>query len=137
MKIKGLDGKTYPMHLVGYQPMESDGRPRSDLHLEVREILRELFPCIKILEEVPLPGSYGLFADFFLPQIKLIVEAHGRQHYEYVYHFHQDEAGFAKAKKRDKNKIAWCEINGISFVACSYKESKDEWKKHISSFGTV
>lgn len=133
MKVTGLDGKSYTMYLVGYQPKLSDERARSALHLEVRALLHELYPSDRLLEEVPLPGCGGLFADFFLPQRKLLVEAHGRQHYEYINFFHEDAMGFMKSKKRDANKAEWCRINSITLVICSYAESKDVWKKSIVS----
>lgn len=133
MKVIGLDGRSHSLYLVGYQPKESDERPRSDLHLQVRALLRELFPSDRLCEEVPLPGSGGLFADFFLPQRKLIVEAHGRQHYQFVPFFHEDVMGFLNSKKRDNNKAEWCRINSIGLAICSYKESKDEWKEHVLS----
>jgi hypothetical protein len=129
MRVKGLDGREYSWYLVGYQPKLSDERPRSALHLEVRELLRATFPSSPLLEEVPLPGSGGLFADFYLPQQKKMVEAHGRQHYEYVHFFHGDMMGFIKGKKRDSNKAEWCRINNITLIVCSYKETVDVWKE--------
>ncbi len=135
MKVKGLDGKEHSLYLVDYQAKPSDDRPRSDLHLEVRSLLRTLYPSHRLLEEVPLPGSGGLYVDFFLPQLKLAVEAHGRQHYEYVPFFHgkDDVMGFLNSKKRDANKVRWFEINQITLVVCSYAEAKDVWKKRITS----
>ncbi len=132
MKIKGLDGREYSWYLVGYQPSLSDERPRSELHLEVRSLLREIFPSDRLLEEVPLPST-GLFADFYLPQRKLMVEAHGRQHYEYVHFFHENIKGFMESKKRDRMKAEWCELNNITLVVLSYAENKDVWKKSIIS----
>lgn len=133
MKVTGLDNKQYTMYLVDYQPKPSDTRPRSDLHLEVRTLLRELYPSFRLLEEIPLPGSGGLFVDFFIPQLKLMVEAHGRQHYEYVHFFHEDMTGFMKSKKRDANKAQWCKINKITLVICSYAENKDVWKERLTA----
>lgn len=130
MKVKGLDGREHSWYLVGYQPSLSDERPRSDLHVQVRGLLKELYASHTILEEVPLPGI-GLFGDFYLPQIKLMVEAHGRQHYEFVHFFHQDMVGFVKSKKRDAAKAAWCDINKITLVICSYAETKDVWKQRL------
>jgi hypothetical protein len=131
MKVTGLDGKQHTMYLVGYKPKLSDERARSELHLQIREILKRLYPSARLLEEVPLPGSDGLFADFFLPQLGLVVEAHGRQHYEFVKHFHGDMMGFMESKKRDSKKKQWCELNNFRFVECSYKGKEDEWEKAI------
>lgn len=131
MRVKGLDNREYSWYLVGYQPAADDSRPRSELHLQVRKVLKDLFPMQKILEEVPLPGTGKLFADFYLPQLKLMVEAHGRQHFEYIHHFHGDYIGFIHSRKRDCKKQAWCDLNKISLAICSYSETEDEWRDKI------
>jgi len=132
MKVKGLDGKSYAWYLVGYQPKNNDNRPRSQFHLNMRELLRELFSGEKILEEVPLPGTNGLHSDFYLPLRKLMIEVQGRQHNEFVEHFHGNEQGFIASQKRDNNKRCWCELNGITLITCDYNEDKDAWRKRIT-----
>ena len=131
MKVKGLDNKTYSWYLVDYQPMANDTRIRSELHLDVRKIIKEVYPSYRLCEEVPLPGSGGLFADFYLPQLKIIVEAHGKQHYQYVQHFHKNWKGFIESKKRDEKKAEWCKINNITLIICSYWEKKNVWKERL------
>jgi very-short-patch-repair endonuclease len=99
--------------------------------------LKELFPYDTIYEEVTLPGSNKpsrpskLFADFFVPAYKLIVEVHGRQHFEYVSFFHKTKAEFLKSKSRDRDKKRWCEINSLNFVSLKFSENLDEWKQRI------
>tara|TARA_R100001230_G_C5556573_1_gene82519 strand:- start:421 stop:552 length:132 start_codon:yes stop_codon:yes gene_type:complete len=39
--------------------------------------------------------------------------------------------GFAKAKKRDREKLEWCELNGITVVELSYEEDEDEWRTRL------
>lgn len=129
MKITGLDDKIYHWKLTGYLNNE---RECSDFHETVRVILKELYPLDLILEEVFLPGSYGLFADFYLPARKKMVECQGRQHYEYVHHFHGDKMKFGRGKVRDANKRQWCEINGITLIALNYKDKECEWRTQIS-----
>lgn len=136
MKVIGLDGKSYKWQLSGY--MRESTNPSSH-HEKVREILKELFPTQIILEEVALPGSGRdvLFADFFIPHRRLLIEVHGRQHYEHVAHFHgTDTPGkikFYKSQQRDRNKKEWCDINNITFVELSYKEDENVWRRKISS----
>jgi hypothetical protein len=89
------------------------------------------------LEEVPLPGSHKpsrkstLFVDFLIPSASLAVEVHGRQHFEFVAHFHGDKRGFRKSKARDKDKVNWLELNSITLVTLNYLETEDEWKERI------
>jgi hypothetical protein len=99
----------------------------------VRVLLRKLFPFDVRMEEVPLPGSGGLKADFIILSEKLMVEVHGRQHYEFVQHFHRTPEGFREAKQRDANKRKWCDINGIRYVECPYNESVEQWERRITS----
>ena len=89
----GFDGVERHWKLNKCTVLGDDTRPRSNLHLTARKLLKELFPYDTILEEVPLPGSNKpsrpskLFADFFVPAYNLIVEVHGRQHFEFVSFF--------------------------------------------------
>lgn len=131
MKVKGLDGREYPWNLTGRQVNADDLRPRSALHKAARQLLNELYPVSPILEEVPLPGSGSLKADFYLPKQKLMVEVHGEQHYKFSKHFHGTKANFLEACKRDANKITWCELNNIQLVSLPYSENVDEWRTLI------
>jgi len=133
MTIMGLDGKQYKLNLNDLIPKESDKRTRSFGHISARELLREEFPTDRILEELYLPGSNGLYADFYLPYQKLMVEVHGRQHFEFTKHFHGDRWGFLKSQKRDRQKEQWCGLNMIYLIVLKDSEI-DEWRKQISSY---
>ncbi len=137
LRAVGFDGVERHWKLNKCTVLGDDTRPRSNLHLTARKLLKELFPYDTILEEVPLPGSNKpsrpskLFADFFVPAYNLVVEVHGRQHFEFVSFFHKSKAEFLKSRVRDKDKKRWCEINSIIFVELKYSEDKDEWKQTI------
>ena len=109
---------------------------KSSLHTKTREIIKDLFPNLSVYEEVTLPGSKKigrsslLYADFFIPELMLIIEAHGRQHYQYCSFFHKDKMDFLNAKKRDLDKIEWCEINNIKIAVLPF-DRKEEWKQLI------
>ena len=131
MKIKGLDGKTYSWSFYGQMPDISDERRRSALHLRARNLLKEMYPVDRILEEVYLPGSYGLYADFWLPLRNKIIEVHGEQHYKFIPFFHGTMINFLSAKTNDNNKRQWCELNGIIEVELPFNESDNQWKSRI------
>jgi hypothetical protein len=131
MKVKGLDGKTYILSTSNSIPLNSEERLRSEFHLRTRNLLHTLFPLDRILEEVPLPGSDGLTVDFFVPAYKLFIEVHGRQHYEFVQHFHQDILGFYRSRRRDARKREWAELNDLHYVELPYTETDDEWRERI------
>ncbi len=132
MKVLGLDGRFHVWNLTCHQSPHDDVRPRSALHLEVRALLKSLWPTEPLLEEIHLPGSFGLFADFFLPKRKLMVESSGEQHFKFVSHFHGDLAGFKRSKVRDENKRKWCEINKFSFIELKYNEDISQWRQLLT-----
>lgn len=129
--VKGLDGKQYKFNLHGHSKKLQN---KSEPHLAARALLQELFPQTSILEEVPLPST-RLIVDFYLPSYNLMVEVNGRQHSEYIPHFHgsEDEGGrmkFYQGKKRDRLKREWCEINNITLVSLEYNE-RENWKTRL------
>lgn len=139
MKVRGINGKEYVWNLTGYGVFDDDSRKRSKYHIKARHLLKEIFHSYRILEEVKLPGSTELhrksvlYLDFYIPSIKLAIEVHGEQHYEYSPFFHKTKADFLKGKARDEDKIAWCELNDINIIILKYSESEHEWRERIKS----
>jgi very-short-patch-repair endonuclease len=139
LKVVGINGKEYVWNLTGYDVFNDDKRKRSKFHVRARILLKELFNSYRILEEVKLPGSTELhrksvlYLDFYIPSIKLAIEVHGQQHYEFCPFFHRSKADFLKAKARDEDKITWCELNDIRIVTLKYTEGDDEWRQRIKS----
>lgn len=138
MRIIGLDGKDYVLKFAKYHNKQR--KNISGLHRVAREILTELYPNHNIYEEVILLGSKtggvssrNLSADFFIPSLLMIVEAHGQQHYEFSPHYHANRLQFAKAKSRDRIKQHWCEINNIQYIELPYDESREQWRARIES----
>lgn len=127
MKILGLDGKMHVWDLLNHRVLGDDIRPRSELHLRARALIKSLWATEPLLEEVFLPGSVGLFADFFLPKRDLVVECNGEQHYKLTAHFHGDKAGFLQSQRRDKNKQQWCQINKFELIELPFNESNEQW----------
>lgn len=139
MKVVGINGKEYAWNLTGYDVFNDDKRKRSKFHMRARNLLKEIFNSYRILEEVKLPGSTELhrksvlYLDFYIPSIKLAIEVHGKQHYEFCPFFHRSRAEFLKGQTRDEDKIAWCELNHITLITLKYSESDDEWRQRIKS----
>lgn len=131
MKVKGLDGRVHNWDLRGHVPDGSDDRPRSTLHLRARLLLATLFPLDIRSEEVELPGTHGLRADFVLPSRRMIVEANGPQHYEEVGFFHEHRTDFWRGQSRDRNKLDWCLLNGWRYVELPHNRSDAEWAEII------
>jgi hypothetical protein len=132
MTIVDLDNNIINWQLTGHI---SKGRllNKSSFHLQARKLIINAFPTLQILEEVPIPlrRSETLYLDFYLPLIKTCVEVHGEQHFKFVPFYHSTILNFLKAKKRDQEKIEWCEKNGIKHIILAYNESETEWKDKL------
>lgn len=122
--VTGIDGKQYK-----FNPKQSRGGTRSKLAQEALSLLKKIFPCEIIIEEVKIPGS-ALFFDFYLTNQKTFVEVQGAQHTEYVHHFHGDKRSFTKATRRDSLKQQWCENNNFSLVELSH-DNRDQWERML------
>ena len=137
LKAVGFDGRERNWNLSKCVVSGDQKRPRSKLHILARKLLREQFPYDTILEEVPLVGSHKpsrkstLYVDFLIPSHSLAVEVHGRQHFEFVAHFHGNRQGFRKSKARDRDKGNWLYNNDIQLVILSYSGTEDEWRESI------
>ena len=128
MKVKSLNGRIENWNLSGYIPLNDETRPRSELHLKARALLRETYKTESILEEVAIP-NLGLFIDFFLPLRKLAIECQGAQHTTYCRFFHGNIEGFRRAKENDAKKAEWCLLNNIRLVLFNYDQTVEEWRE--------
>ena len=90
----------------------------------IYNVLSEMYPFYRIEEEFHIGERLRL--DIFVPDLGLAVEYHGRQHYEFVPHFHITENAFEEAKRRDKRKREICEELGIVLIVFTYKEKLTE-----------
>lgn len=138
MKAKGLNGREYNWNLNKYDVYDDDKKKRSKHHLRARKILKEVYGgSYRILEEVKLPGSTlphrrsVLYLDFFIPVIKVGVEVHGRQHYEFTPFFHKNLKDYLLAMNRDDDKSEWCELNNIELIILKYSDSDNDWRNTI------
>lgn len=130
MTIIGLDDKEYSISLAKY----SKGRARcSSYHQKARNLLKSLLGNINVFEEVPLLGSGHppLIIDFFIPDISLLVETQGQQHYKLNSMFHTDTLDFKKGQLRDRIKQVWAEINGFTLIELPFNEDEEQWSQRL------
>jgi len=134
-KVIDLENISSNWKISGHIPNNNDGRARSKYHLKARNLLRQTFPTCQILEEVPIKvrRAETLYLDFFIPLHDLCIEVHGEQHYRFVKFYHKTKLGFAQARKRDKKKVEWCELNNIGVVELPFNEDENGWKKRIEN----
>ena len=61
-----------------------------------------------------------LVADFYLPDLNLIIEMNGLQHYQYVEHFNTKDWTFEDQQIRDDTLRAYCKTHKISLLEIKY-----------------
>ena len=89
----------------------------SNLCNQVIQTIKSIFPEMLVkTEEFVYYHNQKLFLDIFLPQLGVVIEVHGRQHDEFVEHFHGDAEGYRQSRRRDSLKEQWVSENGYIFV---------------------
>lgn len=104
----------------GWDWVRKTGAKLSRGHSRLMYILTELMPRVDIVTEHPI--GQNLFLDIFVPVYNLGIEYHGRQHFEFVQHYHGDLNGFEKSKERDAEKQRICNLKSIALVTFTYQD---------------
>lgn len=65
----------------------------------------------------------NLEIDCFCAELAIGIEYNGKQHYEYIPHFHQSKDAFYNMKYRDQMKKRLCEENGVNLIIVPYTVS--------------
>lgn len=73
----------------------------------IKQVFREFYVKYK---------GYKLFFDFYIKSVDVFVEVQGRQHTEFVKHFHGDRKAFLQQRERDNLKRMWVEENGHHLI---------------------
>lgn len=124
MKYKNIEGID-----ISWWPKNRPRGNSSKNHAAALEIIQEKYPGAIIYEEVNLPiEKKNLYLDFLVPDFRIAFEVDGRQHDEFVAHFHGNAMGFVKQQRNDRLKEEWCEINKIQLVRLKERERKS-WSK--------
>lgn len=111
-------------------------RSASKLHKAVGDVLRNssLFNGYGLYQEYPVTRvnpSYESTAEHFdwvIPEIKLVIEAHGRQHYEVTdFSGKQEDGGlgaYKSQRKRDEAKKEAALLAGYTYIVIPYTDEK-------------
>lgn len=116
---------------MGYK---TDLRGSKDQKL-IYQFLSELYPNYEVIYEFPL-YDIGQRLDIYIPNLALAVEYDGRQHVDFIEHFHKNLEGFKDAQKMDQQKNEYLLLNGIKLVRILYNEmvaNKEELLERINS----
>ncbi len=99
------------------------------------DMLHQIYPGQQIIYEYPL-AEVNQRVDIMLPGLGLAIEYSGRQHSEYVQHFHHDFEGYLKGRQQDQKKIEYLELKGIKLVIIKHNKmvkTAEELKELIDS----
>tara|TARA_Y100001951_G_scaffold32709_1_gene25755 strand:+ start:543 stop:953 length:411 start_codon:yes stop_codon:yes gene_type:complete len=133
MKIQDLDGNIHKWKIEGSIVRSNDQRPRSQLHLTARSLIKEIYPTLQICEEVAtqIKRDQKVFLDFYINTIKTVVEVHGQQHYKFNSLYHTSAQDFLNQKKRDQDLQDWCVLNNLNYIELPFNEDKDKWHQRF------
>lgn len=135
MIVHALDGREIKWNFTKYYSRKQR-TSKSSYHLLAEGVLQDLFPNSTLYEEVTLPTNPATYADFFVPDYRLVVEVHGEQHYKFNPRFHRNQANqidkmeFYRGQARDKMKKEWCKFNDLAIAELPFNE-KETWKQII------
>lgn len=68
-------------------------------------------------KKVPLRFDFALYQN---GKLKALVEFDGRQHFEYVSHFHKTTSGFKRQQEWDRRKNSYCLMHNIPLIRIPY-----------------
>lgn len=98
------------------------------------QFLSELYPSFDIIYEYPL-YELNQRIDIYIPNLALALEYNGRQHYDFIEHFHKNIEGFKDAQKMDQRKREYLLLHGIKLIEIPYNQmvsDKEELVKLIN-----
>lgn len=101
------------------------GKSRSIIQQKVKVLLKPHWEYDLVYEEFPLVGSRMTF-DFFNASEGVFLEVDGRQHTEYVKHFHRNRQNFLNQIKRDVSKEEFVEANNLKLFRINEGEEINE-----------
>lgn len=114
MKLYNLNGRLISKNFDQYR-IKWDKKERSIFQTDVKQFLRPYLITHLVYSEFPVPSTL-LKIDIFDYTTKVAYEISGRQHTEFVKHFHKSKSAFLGQIKRDFKKIDFCEKNNIILV---------------------
>lgn len=126
MKFIDINGKEHSFELRSKFGIKRKADARSTSQWKLGRLIGRIYGRNNTFEDYPLPGCGNLSWDFWIPHQGIAFEFHGRQHDEYVKHFHGSQAGFKRQQSADKRKQHIADLNDITLIIVR-AEDFDEW----------
>ncbi len=114
MKFKQLNGQEKYKNISG-RKIVWEKPSRSKIQFTVKQFLKKYWTYDLVFEEMPVLGT-KMTLDIVNYSQKIAIEVHGRQHVQFVKHFHGNKNNFRRQLNRDSLKQDWCELNSFKYV---------------------
>lgn len=114
MKFKMLNGREKYKN-INKNKIDWEKPSRSKIQFKVKQFLKKYWEYDLVYEEMPVIGT-KMSLDIVNYTNKIAIEVHGRQHIEFVKHFHGNRSNYRRQLNRDTLKEEWCEMNGFKYV---------------------
>lgn len=125
MTFLDLKGRKKTLKKATKYLIDWNKKTRSKFQDTTKLFLRDYWYGDFCLEEMPLVGSRMTF-DLYNASKRIAIETSGKQHLEFVKHFHGNRLQFAEQIKRDLMKVEFCELNNITLVEIYPKDQLSE-----------
>lgn len=125
MKFIDLQGREHTFEFDKRFKVKCKDDSRSISQWKLGRLLCKIYGRNNIFEDYPLPGCNNLSWDFWVPNMDIAFEFHGRQHDEYVQFFHGTKAGFEKQQKADFRKADIADANDVTLVIIRENDFQD------------
>lgn len=76
-----------------------------------------IFPDLYGYKKTPLRFDFAVFQD---KKLVCLIEVDGRQHFEYVPHFHKTVSSFKRQQEWDRRKNKYCLMHGFPLIRVPY-----------------
>lgn len=125
-KFRTLAGQIKPITKPTKYIIDWDAGSRSKIQAKVKDFLRYHWEREAVFEEFPVAGT-KMTLDFYNATRNVAVEVQGQQHRKYTAHFHnKNKVNFLNQLRRDKEKLEFCELNGIKLVEVYHDDELSE-----------
>lgn len=132
MELLSLSGKKKRYKNLRKYMIEWSGGTRSKFQSKVKSFLEPYWKHHVVFEEFPIIGT-RMTLDLYNANKKVAIEVQGRQHQQFVKHFHGDLLNYGHQLRRDGEKERFCEMNKIILVPIFSEEEIN--KEFFESFG--
>ncbi len=114
MRLYSLSGKLINKNVSKYK-IDWDKKSRSIPQWKTKKFFQPYWNSMIVYEEFPCFGSL-LKLDLYNATLKIGVEIHGPQHYQYHFYHGGSRLNYAKGMINDAKKEEWCRKNGIILI---------------------